>query len=292
MFLVLNTWLVCFVGGFICIPFLTLFERKILSYSQNRKGPNKVSLGGLLQPISDGLKLILKNLGSLSKSKKRIFWLSPFRRFCLMGFVFFCFPLIYGSFRLHLLILLFLCIVCLKVYSLLGSGIGSKSKYTLLGSIRGATQSISYEIRLITILFIPCFLSFSYNLNYFNNFFFFLIWTLFPLWLLIILAETNRAPFDFSEGERELVSGFNTEYGALPFALLFLAEYGYIIFFSVFSISLFLQKGGVFLELFVIFYFVWVRSRFPRFRYDFLMDLSWKVLLPFRFGLFFLYFFV
>lgn len=224
------------------MPFFTLFERKILSYIQKRKGPKKVSIIGLLQPITDGVKLIAKEGGKPVLANSLAYWLRPRLRFCVMRFRFLLFPSLYPSYRLKFGLLFFLCVAALKVYSLLGSGIGRKSKYTLLGSIRGSAQSISYEVSLITILFVPCILRGGYKIARLMRGKKFSLIIFFPLiiaWLIVILAETNRAPFDFAEGERELVSGFKTEYGSLQFALLFLGEYGSIVFMCLLTRVLF-----------------------------------------------------
>ena len=278
-------FLVRFLGVILAIPFFTLVERKLLRYSQTRKGPNKVGPLGLAQPISDGVKLIIKEGGSPTISNSFLFWLSPVFGFVLMVLGWLVVPSYFGMFSLKLGIVFLVCISSLKVYSLLGSGWGSNSKYSLLGSIRGASQVVSYEVCFIFIFFFPCVVGGGYKfLGFYKNFggFFFLC-VLLVFWLVCIVAETNRAPFDFAEGERELVSGFNTEYRSLGFALLFLGEYGFILVLS-FVTSLFfcsfhflMSRGGcVFISLF----FIWFRSSFPRFRYDFLMSFAWVGILP------------
>ena len=287
-------WLVIFIKVLVAIPFLTLLERKVLGYIQNRKGPNKVSYLGLLQPVRDGVKLILKELGTPKMAKILLFWISPILSFLLMVLAWCVFPSYFRYYSFKLGSILFLCITSLQVYTLLGSGWGSKSKYALLGSIRGAAQTISYEVSLIFILFFPCRLEFSYNLYYFLEKTYPYIIFLIPvsiIWLISCLAETNRAPFDFAEGERELVSGFNVEYSALEFTFLFLAEYGKILLMRFLTRLLFFPSRKmqfIFYGRVITFYFVWARGSLPRFRYDLLMDMAWKIFLPASLMVFFL----
>lgn len=278
----------------IAIPFLTLLERKVLGYIQSRKGPKKVSYLGLLQPVRDGVKLILKELGTPKMAKMLLFWLSPVVSFLLMVLAWCLFPSPFSYYSFTLGTVFFLCIARLQVYTLLGSGWGSKSKYALLGSVRGAAQTISYEVSLIFIIFFPCRMEYCYNLFYFldktYSYILFLI-PIFSMWVISCLAETNRAPFDFAEGERELVSGFNIEFSALEFTFLFLSEYGNILLMRFLTSILFLP--ATFLMFvgfgsFFSFWFIWIRGTLPRFRYDFLMDMAWKVFLPFSLFLFFL----
>lgn len=289
-------WIVIFIKVIIAIPFLTLLERKVIGYIQSRKGPNKVSYLGLLQPIRDGGKLIFKELGTPNFANIRLFWLRPVLSLLLMIISWSLFPSYYQKYKFKLGIIFFLCISRLQVYTLLGSGWGSKSKYALLGSVRGAAQTISYEVSLIIIIFTPCCLESNYKfINYlYNRFPYILIlWPLFIVWLISCLAETNRAPFDFAEGESELVSGFKIEYSAFEFACLFLSEYGKILLMRFIRALLFF-RGRYFiyliLGLIITFTFVWIRRALPRFRYDFLMDLAWKIFLPLR--LFFIFFII
>lgn len=287
-------WLIIFIKVLIAIPFLTLLERKVLGYIQSRKGPKKVSYLGLLQPVRDGVKLILKELGTPKMANILLFWISPSLSFLLMVLAWSIFPSYYRYYRFKLGAILFLCIASLQVYTLLGSGWGSNSKYALLGSIRGAAQTISYEVSLIFILFFPCRLEFSFNIYYFLEktypYIIFLL-PIFRIWIISCLAETNRAPFDFAEGERELVSGFNVEYSALEFTFLFLAEYGNILLMRFLRAILFFPSRKlqfIIYGRFISFYFVWVRGSLPRFRYDLLMDMAWKVFLPSSLLIFFI----
>ena len=266
----------------------------MLGYIQSRKGPKKVSYIGLLQPVRDGFKLILKELGTPKMAKIVLFWVRPLVSFLLMVLAWSLFPSPYSKYRLRLGTIFFLCIARLQVYTLLGSGWGSNSKYALLGSVRGAAQTISYEVSLIFIIFFPCTMEYSFNLFYFLDKTHYYILFLSPIcliWIISCLAETNRAPFDFAEGERELVSGFKIEFSALEFTFLFLAEYGKILLMR-FLTSILFFPSSYFLYIIIgslfSFWFIWIRGSLPRFRYDLLMDMAWKILLPISLFLFFL----
>lgn len=285
--------MVFIISGILCVPFFTMWERKVLRYIQKRKGPKKVSYLGILQPVADGIKLIIKNSGRPRSSNKFLFLFSPFLKFFLMLVLWVLYPNIKPTFNFKLGVILFLCISSLNVYTLIGRGWGRKSKYRLLGSVRGAAQTISYEVNLIILIFFPCCtgLSYSFTSKIYSNSFLILIFfpTLIVFWLMTLIAETNRAPFDFAEGERELVSGFKTEFSSVPFVFLFLAEYGKIIILSFFSSVLFFSLciltyvQIVLISFFIMFFILWCRGSFPRFRYDFLMEISWKVILPVSF---------
>lgn len=192
-------------------------------------------------------------------------------------------------FKVGVGILYLFLVLCLSVFPVLGRGWASKRKYGILGALRGAAQRISYEVVLVFSL-IWVFLFFKEKNFYLNKnlklgfiFIFVLI-----LWILVIICETNRAPFDFAEGERELVSGFNIEYGSFPFALLFLAEYGVILFLSMITGFLFFKYFlRIFIGWIIRICFIWVRRTFPRFRYDMLMVLCWGIFLPLTFFIFF-----
>jgi NADH-ubiquinone oxidoreductase chain 1 len=186
-------------------------------------------------------------------------------------------------------VLVLIVLLSLKVFPVLGSGWASKRKYRILGSLRGASQSISYEVVLVFLLIWVLFHFKEKGFIFYNPLFLgFCFFLVFFIWFISIVCETNRAPFDFAEGERELVSGFKVEYGSFPFALLFLAEYGMILFLSVFSGFYFFSSGfGILVGWFISFFFLFVRTSFPRFRYDLLMSFCWGVLLPLTFSLFF-----
>nr|YP_008378751.1 NADH dehydrogenase subunit 1 [Brachycybe lecontii]AFR77048.1 NADH dehydrogenase subunit 1 [Brachycybe lecontii] len=269
------------------VAFITLLERKLLGYIQIRKGPNKVGFFGIFQPFADVIKLFCKEIMIVQLMNFYFYYISPVIMLMVMLLMWLLYPILIGGVDFVYGILFFMCCMSIGVYILLGSGWASNSKYALLGALRGMAQSISYEVSLAIILLSMVFLVMSYDFSFFfifqNNYMFFFM--MFPLgisWLVSSLAETNRSPFDFSEGESELVSGFNVEYSSGIFALLFMGEYGTIIFMSLmFSVMFF---GNLYLYyymmIFIILVFIWVRGALPRFRYDKLMYLVWKSILP------------
>ena len=267
------------------VAFFTLLERKILSYSQNRKGPKKVGFTGVIQPITDALKLLLKCFGKLFNVKLLEFYIFPLiALFLMISFWLIFFPS-FSLYNANLGVIFIFVLLSLRVFPVLGRGWSSNRKYSMLGSLRGAVQRVSYEVVLaFSLIFLLFFFKkkrfYLKNSYFLGVFFFYLVF----MWFIIILCETNRAPFDFAEGERELVSGFNTEYGSFPFAFLFLAEYGVILFLSIFSRVYFLSNLlGVFFGWGLAVSFLWARTSFPRFRYDLLMSFCWSVLLPVTF---------
>nr|YP_010352903.1 NADH dehydrogenase subunit 1 [Pseudotibiozus cerasopus]UOF70243.1 NADH dehydrogenase subunit 1 [Pseudotibiozus cerasopus] len=271
----------------VSVAFITLFERKVLGYIQIRKGPNKVSLGGLLQPFADAVKLFTKSLSYPFYMNYYIYYLSPAIMLFMMMLGWLIYPLSFGLFDYEYGILFFLCCTSFSVYTLFGSGWSSNSKYALLGALRGVAQTISYEVSMALILLGVIIMSFSYDLTSIimhQNFiwFSFLLMPLFYIWFISGLAELNRTPFDFAEGESELVSGFNVEYSGGGFAMLFMAEYGSIMFISLLSGILFFggSLAGLLIGLMLSFTVIWIRGVLPRFRYDKLMFLAWKSFLP------------
>lgn len=270
------------IGIILCVPFLTLFERKVLSYSQNRKGPNKVSLFGLFQPLVDGVKLIIKESGRTLKRKKIIFFISPLRIFCLSLCRILVLRKTKSRWVFNFNFIFFLVVVSCKIFPLFFSGVARNRKYSTLGSFRGAAQVIAYEVNAVIVILRVLVLTKTFRSYYLIqsfNFCVLFVPCLVVIWLFCIICETNRAPFDFAEGERELVSGYNTEYSGLKFTFLFLAEYGKIIIMSVVTSILFFMKK-LFVTLIIVYFFLALRSSFPRFRYDLLMIFSWKVVLP------------
>nr|AHN95889.1 NADH dehydrogenase subunit 1 [Ixobrychus flavicollis] len=281
----------------LAVAFLTLVERKVLSYMQSRKGPNIVGPFGLLQPLADGVKLFIKEPIRPSTSSPLLFIITPMLALLLAITIWTPLPLPFPLADLNLGLLFLLAMSSLAVYSILWSGWASNSKYALIGALRAVAQTISYEVTLAIILLSVILLSGNYTLNTLATtqeplYLIFSSWPLAMMWYISTLAETNRAPFDLTEGESELVSGFNVEYAAGPFALFFLAEYANIMLMNTLTTILFLNPSSLNLspELFPItlatkvlllsFGFLWIRASYPRFRYDQLMHLLWKNFLP------------
>nr|WOR80770.1 NADH dehydrogenase subunit 1 [Pygoluciola sp.] len=272
------------------VAFLTLFERKILGYIQVRKGPNKVGFMGLVQPFSDAIKLFCKEQINPVMSNFFSYYFSPIFNFFFSLFLWLCLPFFSGFVHFTLSFLFFLCVSSLSVYTIMIAGWSSNSNYSLLGGLRCVAQTISYEVSLAIILLSFLFLISGvsiFDLMIYQNYIWF-IFISFPLsmiWFVSSLAETNRTPFDFAEGESELVSGFNVEYSGGGFALIFMAEYSSILFMSMLFVFLFLSGSLVnimffFMVVFISFLFIWVRGTLPRFRYDKLMYMAWKSFLP------------
>lgn len=301
--------LIIIVPLLIAVAYLTLLERKILGYSQLRKGPNVVGIYGILQPLADGVKLFSKEIIIPSHANIFLFSFAPVLAL-LMGLIpWFIFP--WGNYCNGIIIdhsfslLILLAILSIGIFGVLLSGWSSSSKYAFLGSIRAVAQMISYEISLSIILMSIIITLGSLNLSYIyliqNKVSFLLValWPMALIYFVSMLAETNRAPFDLSEGESELVSGYNVEYSSMPFALFFLAEYSHIIFSGFIFAILFmganhysmLSGWGLISSLIsglslclkgvlISFFFLWVRTSFPRIRYDQLMSMLWKNYLP------------
>nr|YP_010902265.1 NADH dehydrogenase subunit 1 [Neodon linzhiensis]QYK91966.1 NADH dehydrogenase subunit 1 [Neodon linzhiensis] len=289
--------LMLLVPVLIAMAFLTLIERKILGYMQLRKGPNIVGPYGVLQPFADAMKLFIKEPLNPLTTSTILFVLAPTLSLSLALSLWIPLPMPHPLVNLNLGILFILATSSLSVYSILWSGWASNSKYSMFGALRAVAQTISYEVTMAIILLSILLTSGSFSIQS-------LIYTQEPLWLLIptwplammwfisTLAETNRAPFDLTEGESELVSGFNVEYAAGPFALFFMAEYMNIILMNALSTIVFLGPLHDFMNpefyttnfvlktLLLTTIFLWVRASYPRFRYDQLMHLLWKNFLP------------
>nr|WCJ44993.1 NADH dehydrogenase subunit 1 [Acanthurus olivaceus] len=281
----------------LAVAFFTLIERKVLGYMQTRKGPNVVGPYGLLQPIADGVKLFIKEPVRPSTSSQFLFLFTPMLALILALTLWSPMPAPHPMANLNLGILFILAISSLTVYSLLGSGWASNSKYALIGALRAVAQTISYEVSLGLILLNAIIFTGGFTLQTFsiaqeNTWLLFSAWPLAWMWFISTLAETNRAPFDLTEGESELVSGFNVEYAAGPFALFFLAEYANILLMSTLTAIMFM--GSSFYPsipelttaslmtktVMIAMIFLWARASYPRFRYDQLMHLIWKSFLP------------
>ena len=302
------SFLIIVLPVLISVAYLTLAERKVMGAMQQRIGPNVVGFLGLLQPLADGLKLLLKETVVPSNANTFGFVFAPVLTLFLSLFGWSFIPLSKTSWFIDVdLSLLFVfAISSLGVYGIVLSGWSSNSRYAFFGSIRSAAQMVSYEISigltLIPILLCVGSLSFNHVVAFQSVCLPFIIplLPLFLIFLVSILAETNRAPFDLPEAESELVSGYNVEYAAMGFALFFLAEYSSMILMSALTVILFLggwsfhpvlEQSSLlasftfgFKTSFILFFYIWVRASFPRYRIDQLMRLCWKVFLPLTLG--------
>ena len=277
----------------ICVPvtvaFVALLEQKVLGGVQIRLGPSKVGYWGLLQSFADAVKLFLKEISLPRIRNFSFFFAIPIISLFLVLFLWSVFPLIFGGVSFELGIFFFFCVRGVGVFPILVSGWTSNSKYSLLGGMRSVAQIVSYEVSLavvlLSLIWVSCSLNFLMVVERYK--FCWGLFIFFPLaliWFASSLAETNRTPYDFSEGESELVSGFNTEYRSGRFTLIFIAEYARIIFirflFSIFFLSSSISFIIVLKGFFLVFLFIWVRGTIPRYRYDKLIYLSWKRFLP------------
>ncbi len=286
------------------VAYLTLMERKVIGAMQLRKGPNVVGVFGLLQPLADGLKLMLKEVVIPQNANKILFLLAPIITFvlALIGWAVIPFSANFAIADINVGVTYLLAASSLGVYGIIISGWASNSKYAFLGAIRSSAQMISYEVSIGLIIISVILLAGSLNLKEIvlaqqNQWFALPMLPMFVLFLVSGLAETNRLPFDLPEAESELVAGYNVEYSSMPFSLFFLGEYANMILISSFAAILFL--GGwlppfdnaffnaipgviwfVLKILLILFWFIWVRATLPRYRYDQLMRLGWKVFLP------------
>ena len=272
------------------VAFITLLERKILGYSQIRKGPNKVRMIGLMQPFNDAIKLFSKEIVLPNLSNNIQFFFAPIIGLLIVLLIFYSFPFFEINFCLRISIVFIYIILRINVYPVLFSGWSSNRKYALLGRLRSVAQTISYEVRLALMLMF--YLSLRISLRIFIiikiNQYFMKLLIFIPIvgiWLISCVAETNRTPFDFAEGESELVSGFNIEYGRVIFALIFIAEYARIIFIRIIFSIFFLENNSTKMLLYIystltIRIWIWIRTTLPRYRYDKLINLAWKIYLP------------
>ena len=299
------------IGLLIAVAYFTLLERKAMASMQRRKGPNVVGFWGLLQPLADGLKLLAKEIVIPRRASIKVFIGSPLYTF-LMSLMGWCVipwssEVVFADPRLSALYVF--AVSSLGVYGVLLAGWSSNSKYAFLGGLRSAAQMISYEVSLGFILVIVALFSGTYNLReiVFKQE---TVWYCFPLFPLVLiffvsmLAETNRAPFDLPEAEAELVSGYNTEYSSIIFAMFFLGEYSSMLLMAAIMVIFFFggwlppvilhfelfESFWFFVKItFIAFSYVWVRATLPRYRYNQLMSIGWKIFLPITFGLLLFY---
>ena len=293
----------------IAVAYLTLAERKVIAAMQLRKGPNVVGPFGLLQPLADGLKLLFKETIIPSGSNKVVFVAAPMITFILSVVAWAVIPFDEGMVLsdINVGILYLFAISSLGVYGIIMAGWASNSIYPFLGALRSAAQMVSYEVSIGFVIITVLLSVGSLNLSdvvkaqghgFWNWHFCGLLLPMFIIFFISALAETNRAPFDLPEAEAELVSGYNVEYSSMTFALFFLGEYANMILMSAMTVILFMGgwmspfdiepftwvPGPVWFAVkiaLVLFCFLWVRATFPRYRYDQLMRLGWKVFLPF-----------
>ena len=287
----------------ISVAYLTYFERRVIGFMQSRIGPNRVGFFGLLQPIADALKLLFKEIILPAKSNNFLFFLAPLLSIApalaAWAVIPFGFEMVLADINAGLLYVL--AMTSIAVYGVIIVGWASNSKYAFLGSLRSAAQIVSYEIAMGFTLVGVLMCANSLNLGEIvmaqqGGISEWYCWPLFPLFIIYFIsavAETNRAPFDVAEGESEIVAGFHVEYSGMAFALFFLAEYANMILVSILAVIMFLggwmspfsfMPDGIFWLLvkvaFVLFFFIWFRATFPRYRYDQIMRLGWKVFIP------------
>ncbi len=303
IFVILKIFLII-VPLMVFIAYLTYFERKVIGAMQLRKGPNIVGPFGLFQPIADGIKLLTKETIFPDKSSKLLFILSPILTFTLALLAWAVIPVDYKIVLsdINVGLMYIFAISSLGVYGIIVAGWSSNSRYAFLGSLRSAAQMISYEVSIGLIIISVLLSSGSLNLTEIvlsqkNLWYIVPHFPMFVIFFISTLAETNRAPFDLPEAESELVAGYNVEYSSMSFGLFFLGEYGNMILMSSMSTILFLGgwlppfdwhffdfiPGYIWFLLkvvFLLFVFLWVRATLPRYRYDQLMTLGWKLFLP------------
>ena len=289
----------------IVVAYLTYVERKVIAAMQLRKGPNVVGPFGLLQPLADGLKLFLKETVVPSGSDRIVFILAPLITFTLSFVAWAVIPfdqnLVLADINVGILYLF--AVSSLSVYGVLMAGWASNSRYAFLGAMRSAAQMVSYEVSMgfviVTVLICVGSLNLSAIVEAQKELWFCIpLFPMFVIFFVSTLAETNRHPFDLPEDEAALVAGYFVEYSSMPFALFFLGEYAAMILMSAMTVILFLGgwlppidlwffnliPGIIWFTLkisFILFLFLWVRATLPRYRYDQLMRLGWKIFLPF-----------
>ena len=290
------SWLIHCLLLLLSVAFFTLFERKVIGLFHLRVGPNKVSFIGLVQPLLDAFKLLSKQNLTPFRANKLVYNMAPIIGLFLAIFVWLTIPNYYILLSINYSLVLFFCLGSILVFSVLISGWSSNSKYSLIGRLRSVAQSISYESVFRTLIVLVLILMTSYSIRSLFMQSSVLYLFILPIWVICTLAETHRAPFDFSESESELVSGFNTEYSGAYFAFIFLAEYAMLLYSCFLLTYLFfiwlIPFNLIFItiiSLFFRFFFTWVRITYCRYRYDMLIIISWKILLPLALSMFVCY---
>ena len=302
--------IIIIVGGLIVIAFITVFERKIMGIYQERKGPNYVGLWGSLQAVADGVKLVGKETERPATINLNLYYNAPVVTFMVSFLGWLVIPItgVEPLYDTTMPIIYTFAISTVGVYGIIMSGWSSHSKYAFLGSLRSAAQMISYEVCIGILIVIVALFSTSLEYVYItlvqkNCWFFVPLAPVVKMFFICVLAETNRPPFDLPEAEAELVSGYSTEYAALLFALFFIGEYGNIFFMCTLMTTLFFggdlpgvvfgfNLSGLIFSLkvsFLVFLIIWSRVNLPRYRYDLLMNLCWKLFLPMTLGLILIY---
>ena len=297
MVILLFTIVIVLVG----VAFVIVTERKGLGMVQLRQGPNKVRVKGILQPIADGVKLFKKEFLFLYFSSKVIYMVGPCICFVCAYSMWVLFPARLARHQFELGVLYFLCVSSLSVYGVFLVGWVCDSRYAFLGAMRAVAQTVSYEVVIRLVIFCPLLFIGSFDLSVVNSSGFLGIFFMFEVcvaWVFVMLAETHRTPFDFVEGESELVAGYNVEFGGVGFAVLALSEYSNIFFISFFrgvvfvgirSLFSFYLAGEIITVVFMTVFtylVICIRGVLPRFRYDLLMKTCWTLLLPLFLGLF------
>lgn len=307
-FITLGKIIAVVVTLLLSVAYLTLAERKVIGYMQVRIGPNRVGFRGLLQPIADGLKLLMKEIIVPSGANRSLFVLAPLLTiapaFAAWAVIPFSAEVVLADINAGLLYIL--AMTSMGVYGVIVAGWASNSKYAFLGGVRSAAQIVSYEIAmgfaLVGVLMAAQSLNFGEIVEGqagagLLSWYWLPLFPLFLVYVISAFAETNRAPFDVAEGETEIVAGFHVEYSGMAFATFFLAEYANMILVSALAAVMFLGgwlpplgfppftwvPGFVWLLLktaFMLFLFLWFRATFPRYRYDQIMRLGWKVFIP------------
>nr|QXU75777.1 NADH dehydrogenase subunit 1 [Vespa simillima xanthoptera] len=290
MFFIFLSLLLMMIGILVGVAFFVLLERKLLGYIQDRKGPNKVLFLGIFQSFSDAIKLFVKENVKLYKLNYLFYYLSPMVGFFMTLMLMIGLPFNENLFSMNLFLLYMMSCLSLGVYVIMMSGWSSNSMYSILGGVRSVAQSLSYEVSMFLIFFVMFFYVESFKLIDFLKYqegimkFWYVNFIVCVMMFLSMVAELNRMPFDFIEGESELVSGFNIEYMSGSFTLIFLGEYmmimilGILFMFMFFGYSL-LNFKGIFLVLMFMILMIWIRGCLPRMRYDNLMYFCWYYIL-------------